>query len=61
MMSAIALVGSTTLLLKPSTLNRLILPLLSFAAGSLIGGAFFHMIPAGIAEMGNTSVFFSWI
>jgi zinc and cadmium transporter len=46
LMSAIAMVGSVTLLLKPDTLERLLLPLIAFAAGSLIGGAFFHMIPA---------------
>lgn len=61
LMSAIALVGSVTLILKPETLNRLLLPLVSFAAGSLIGGAFFHMIPAGIAAMGNTTEFYAWI
>ena len=60
-MSAIALVGSITLLLKKSTLQKIILPLVSFAAGSLIGGAFFHMIPAGLNKMGNSTVFFSWI
>lgn len=47
-MSAIAMVGSVTLILKPNTLNRLLLPLVAFAAGSLIGGAFFHMIPAAL-------------
>ena len=36
LMSVIALVGSVTLLLKKSTLDRLISPLVSFAAGSLI-------------------------
>ena len=61
LMSAIALVGSVTLILKPETLSRLLLPLVSFAAGSLIGGAFFHMIPAGIAAMGNTTAFYAWI
>jgi len=40
-MSAIATVGSVTLLLKESTLQKLLLPLVAFAAGSLIGGAFF--------------------
>ena len=60
-MSAIALVGSVTLVLKEDTLQRLILPLVAFAAGSLIGGAFFHMIPAGIAESGNTTGFYIWI
>lgn len=48
LMSAIAMVGSVTLFLRPETLNRLLLPLVAFAAGSLIGGAFFHMIPAAL-------------
>jgi zinc and cadmium transporter len=51
LMSAIALVGSVTLVLRESTLDKLILPLVSFAAGSLIGGALFHMIPASLATM----------
>ncbi len=49
LMSAIALVGSVTLLLREQTLRRMLLPLVAFAAGSLLGGAFFHMIPAGLA------------
>jgi zinc and cadmium transporter len=49
LMSVIAMVGSITLLLKPETLDRLLMPLVAFAAGSLIGGAFFHMIPAALA------------
>ena len=48
LMSVIAMVGSITLVLKPATLDRLLLPLVAFAAGSLIGGAFFHMIPAAL-------------
>jgi zinc and cadmium transporter len=46
-MSAISLVGSLTLLLRPQTLDRIVMPLVAFAAGSLLGGAFFHMLPAG--------------
>jgi len=53
LMSAIAMVGSVTLALKPATLDRLLLPLVAFAAGSLIGGAFFHMIPAAVIEIGD--------
>jgi len=56
-MSAVALVGSVTLLLKESTLNHLVLPLVSFAAGSLLGGAFFHMVPAGLDVMQSNAVF----
>ena len=61
LMSAIALVGSVTLVLKETTLQRLLLPLVAFSAGSLIGGAFFHMIPAGIAKSGSTTTFYVWI
>lgn len=50
-MSAIALVGTVTLLLKPDTLDRLLLPLVSLAAGTLLGGALFHMIPEGSAAL----------
>jgi hypothetical protein len=51
-MSAIALVGSTTFLFGKATLDRIIMPLLAFAAGSLLGGAFFHMLPAPV-ELGE--------
>lgn len=61
LMSALALVGSITILLKESTLEKILLPLVSFAAGSLLGGAFFHMIPAGLARIGNNTVLFSWV
>ncbi len=50
LMSAIALVGSVTLLLRPATLARIVMPLVAFAAGSLLGGALFHMIPAAAGE-----------
>lgn len=50
LMSAIALVGSATLVLSERTLQRMLLPLVAFAAGSLLGGAFFHMVPVGLAS-----------
>ena len=49
-MSLVALVGSATLLLRPETLDRIVKPLVAFAAGSLLGGAFFHMLPAVTEE-----------
>ncbi len=61
LMSAIAMIGSVTLLLKEATLQRILLPLVAFAAGSLIGGAFFHMIPAGLDVFGNNTWFFAWL
>ena len=60
-MSAIALVGSATLLLKKETLARMVLPLVALAAGSLIGGALFHMIPAALASRQYTELSaFGW-
>jgi zinc and cadmium transporter len=57
LMSAIALVGSVTLVLPRATLQRILLPLVALAAGSLLGGAFFHMIPASLAA--NRGVLFT--
>lgn len=52
LMSTIALVGSVILVLRESTLQKVLLPLISFSAGSLIGGALlFHMIPASLNSM----------
>lgn len=52
LMSAIALVGGLTTVLSPGTLDRLLLPFVALAAGTLLGGAFFHMIPEGTAALG---------
>jgi zinc and cadmium transporter len=51
LMSLIALVGVVTTVLSPQRLQRLLLPLVALAAGTLLGGAFFHMIPEGLARM----------
>jgi zinc and cadmium transporter len=50
-MSAIAMIGGVTTLLRDQTLERLLLPLISLAAATLLGGAFFHMLPEGIESM----------
>jgi zinc and cadmium transporter len=52
-MSMIALVGSLTLVLKEQTMQRILLPLVALAAGALIGGAIFHMLPEAIAALGS--------
>ena len=58
LMSAIALVGSVTLVLSERTLQRILLPLVAFAAGSLLGGAFFHMLPVGLGTgMSDVAVY----
>lgn len=51
LMSLIALVGGATLLLSERTLAQLLLPLVALAAGSLLGGAVLHMLPAALAAI----------
>lgn len=60
-MSAIALIGSITLLLSEKTLQKILLPLVALAAGSLIGGSFFHMLPTAIENIPNTRKVFLWV
>lgn len=60
-MTALAAVGSVTLLLEDRTLRKLTLPLVALAAGSLLGGAFFHMIPAAVSVSGSHIGVFAWI
>lgn len=52
-MSALALVGSVTLVVPERTFEKLVLPMVSLAAGSLLGGALFHMLPEAVEEIGN--------
>lgn len=61
MMSLIALVGTVTFVLKESTLHRIIMPLVALSAGSLLGGAFFHMIPASLNDMDDVHIVFVWL
>jgi len=52
-MSALALVGAVTVFLPAATLSRVLLPMVGLAAGSLLGGAFFHMLPESVDSLGN--------
>lgn len=61
LMAAIALVGSVTLLLDAETLDRILLPLVAFAAGSMLGGAFFHLLPTAIDRFGTGPEAFAWL
>lgn len=61
LMVAVGMVGALTLLLSERTLRRVILPLVAFSAGSLLGGAFLHMIPAAVEELGHGVSLFLWV
>lgn len=52
--SIASLVGIVTLSLKDRSLRRVLLYLVSFSAGTMLGGAFFHLLPEA-AEGGFTA------
>jgi zinc and cadmium transporter len=51
-MSAIAWVGLVAVALSEAQLKKLLLPLVAFAAGSLMGGALLHLLPEAVAANG---------
>ena len=54
--SLIAFVGALTLFLKEKLLNKILMVLVSFSAGALVGGAFLHLMPEAIIEVGVDEV-----
>jgi len=60
-MALISLVGLFTLILQEKVLKKIILPLVAFSAGALLGGAFLHMIPEAIIENGEVENIFIWV
>lgn len=51
LISLIAFFGALVLALKEKILDKLLLVLVAFSAGALIGGAFLHLLPEAILEM----------
>jgi zinc and cadmium transporter len=52
LISLVAFMGALALFLKEKILERILLVLVAFSAGALIGGAFLHLIPEAIHEIG---------
>lgn len=50
--SLIAFIGALALFLKVRIIDQILLIFVAFSAGALIGGAFFHLLPEAILEMG---------
>jgi len=48
--SLISFVGAVTLVLSKNRLQKILLVLVGFAAGTLIGGAFLHLLPESIEQ-----------
>lgn len=57
--SLISLIGIIALSLKAKTLNKILLILVGFSAGALMGGAFLHLLPEAIGATVNSTVYVS--
>lgn len=60
-MGVISLIGSLTLFIGEKTFKKILLPLVAVAAGSLIGGALFHMLPEAVEQLGNDIRLYLWL
>ena len=60
-LALISLTGALTLFLNERRFNQILIPLVAFSAGGLLGGAFFHLIPEAIQNSGNNIYTFLWI
>jgi zinc and cadmium transporter len=61
LMSAIAIIGSITFFFLKAIQEKILLPLVAFSAGALLGGAFFHMIPASLEKAKENVFVFVWV
>ncbi|MFH0731656.1 MAG: ZIP family metal transporter [Candidatus Omnitrophota bacterium] len=55
--SAISLIGIFTFGMKKNSMEKILVLLIGFAAGGLIGGAFLHLLPEAIEECGSSTAF----
>tara|TARA_Y100000310_G_C20435367_1_gene693460 strand:- start:14 stop:760 length:747 start_codon:yes stop_codon:yes gene_type:complete len=53
----VALIGAFILLISKRDLNKILIFLVAFAIGSLIGGAVFHLIPEALEELSSITTF----
>lgn len=58
LMSAIALSGGFLIFIDDKVLSSLLMPLVAFAAGSLLGGACFHMMPVALTTVKDIHLVF---
>ncbi|MFC1658543.1 ZIP family metal transporter [Candidatus Omnitrophota bacterium] len=56
--SLISLIGIVTFGMKTGAFDRILVVLVGFAAGGLIGGAFLHLLPEAVAQCECEAVFF---
>lgn len=59
--SVVSLIGIFSVFIKLKKLNRFLLFFVSFSAGTLLGGAFLHLIPESLTEFGISNKLFIFI
>lgn len=57
LISLISFIGIVSLAFKDKLLDRILLYLVGFAAGTLLGGAFLHLLPETVEKSTSTNVF----
>ena len=60
-MSLIAIIGGVFILLPEKILKRWLMPIVAFAAGSLLGGALFHMLPHALRASQSQIFVMLWV
>ncbi len=60
LVSAGALIGVIALSMNEHILRSILLKLIAFSSGALLGGAFFHLLPEGIESL-NPKIFFGLV
>lgn len=55
-MSLISFVGALSLFFKEKFLNKILLVLVAFSAGALLGGAFLHLLPEAVETAGAENI-----
>lgn len=60
LISLISLVGAITLFLNEKILNKIVLLLVGFSAGALLGGAFFHLLPEATEQV-DAKIVYLWV
>lgn len=58
LVSIISLVGIFSFLIKENIMEKILFVLISFAAGSLIGASFLHILPEVVEKSNNVEIFY---
>ncbi len=59
--SLIAFIGMIFIGLRENLLKRIMMALVGFASGTLLGGAFLHLLPEAVTEIGDAATAFYYV